>query len=175
MSNEQDRACLCTFTFADGRRCQLPQAPDDMGLCYFHAQKFRQRLSAQEAGRQISEFLNTDILTACDLNSAFASLFSATAQGVIKPKTAASLAYLGQLMLQTQRLAKQEFLEAFKERWPKIVQESNTFAKPEPSTPDSSDSTAPDDSRPDQQDDPAQDDSAAAAPHPGPLALNKVM
>src|ERR1700690_1470826 len=102
MSKEssKDRASLCTFTFSDGRRCNLPQSADDMGLCYFHAQKFNNRGRAQAAGQEISQFLNTDILTACDLNSAFATLFAATAQGLIKPKTTATLAYLGQLMLQ---------------------------------------------------------------------------
>src|SRR5258708_30296043 len=33
-------------------------------------------------------------------------------------------------MLQTQRLAKQEFLEAFNDRWPKIVHESIVFNEP---------------------------------------------
>jgi hypothetical protein len=51
-------------------------------------------------------------------------------------------------MLQTQRLAKQEFLEAFDERWPKVVQEAQSF----PSAPDSSDSIAPADSCPESQD-----------------------
>jgi hypothetical protein len=83
-----------------------------MGLCCFHPQKHRQRITAHEAGRPISPFLDTNILTACDLNSAFAAHFAATAQGYIKPKTTATLGYLGQLMLQTQRFAKQEFLEA---------------------------------------------------------------
>jgi hypothetical protein len=132
MSNDQDHRCTCVFFFADGRRCQLPQSPDDAGLCYFHAQKFRDRITAQEAGRQISEFLNTDVLTASDLNSAFTTLFSATARGFIKPKTTAALTYLGQLMLQTQRLAKQEFLESFEDRWPTVVQESVTFNPPDP-------------------------------------------
>ena len=130
MSNNQDRPCTCVFFFADGRRCQLPPTPDDMGLCYFHANKFRDRINSEEAGRQISEFLQTDILTACDLSSAFATLFSATALGYIKPKTAAALTYLGNLMLQTQRLAKEEFLGTFQDRWPKVVQESPAFNPP---------------------------------------------
>ena len=132
MSINQDRTFTCVHFFADGRRCQLPPSADDMGLCYFHAKKFRNRLDSQEAGRQISQFLETDILTACDLSSTFASLFSATAQGWIKPKTAATLTYLGRLMLQTQKLAKQEFLESFDDRWPKIVDEAPAFNPPEP-------------------------------------------
>ena len=132
MSINQDRPCTCMFFFADGRRCQMPPSADDMDLCYFHAKKYRDRLTAQEAGQQINEFLSSDILTACDLSAALATLFSATSLGLIKPKTAIALTYLGNLMLQTQRLAKDEFLESFKDRWPKIVQESICFNEPAP-------------------------------------------
>jgi hypothetical protein len=171
MTKNQDRTDLCHFVFTDGRRCQLPQALDDMGLCYFHAQKYRQHITAQEVGRQIAGFLDTDILTACDLNSAFATLFAATAQGYIKPKTTASLTYLGQLMLQTQRLAKQEFLAAFDEKWPKVVQEAQSFAPPAPDPSNPADPAKP---SPETQVEPAQNDSATsdpAIPHP----LTKIM
>jgi hypothetical protein len=137
MSINKDRPCTCMFFFADGRRCQMPPSADDMDLCYFHAKKYRDRLTAQEAGQQINEFLSSDILTACDLTAALATLFSATSLGLIKPKTTVALAYLGQLMLQTQKLAKQEFLESFDDRWPKIVQESICFNEPAtPPTPE---------------------------------------
>jgi hypothetical protein len=130
MSINQDRPCTCAFFFADGRRCQLPPSADDMGLCYFHAKKYRDRITAQEAGQQINEFLSSDILTACDLSAALTTLFSATALGLIKPKTTFALTALGQLMLQTQRLAKEEFLQSFNDRWPKIVHESIVFNEP---------------------------------------------
>jgi hypothetical protein len=128
MSIEQDDSNRCYFTFADGRRCKLPQFPDDMGLCYVHAKKSHEHRIAQEAANHITSLLNTDILTASDLSSAFATLFSAGAHGLIKPRAVASLAYLGQLMLQTQRLAKQEFLETYTGGWPKVVHESPNFS-----------------------------------------------
>src|SRR5258708_13747105 len=111
MSINQDRPCTCMFSFADGRRCQMPPSADDMGLCYFHAKKFQNRLNAQEAGQQINEFLSSDILTACDLSAALATLFSATAMGLIKPKTTVALTYLGHLMLQTQNLPRQQLAQ----------------------------------------------------------------
>ncbi len=135
MSNNQDRHDTCAFFFADGRRCQLPPSADDMGLCYFHAKKYRDRINAQDAGQQINEFLSSDILTACDLGAALATLFSATSLGLIKPKTTIALTYLGQLMLQTHKLAKQEFLLSFNDPWPKIVRESICFNEPEPEVP----------------------------------------
>ena len=127
MPNHSDRANLCHFTFADGRRCTMPEFPDEMGLCYYHGQKVRERRDAREAGRQIAEFLDTDVLTATDLNSTLSSLFAATVQGYIKPKMAASLTYLANLMLQTQRLAKEEYMDAFEDPWAEVVAHSNTF------------------------------------------------
>jgi hypothetical protein len=130
MSINQDRPCTCMFYFADGRRCQMPPSADDIDLCYFHAKKHRDHLSAQEAGLQINEFLSSDILTACDLSAALRTLFSATALGLIKPKATIALTYLGNLMLQTQKLAKQEFVQSFDDRWSKIVKESIVFNEP---------------------------------------------
>jgi len=132
MSTNQDRPCTCMFVFADGRRCQMPPSADDIDLCYFHAKKHFDRISSQEAGLQINEFLSRDILTACDLSAALSTLFSAAALGLIKPKTTVALTYLGNLILQTQKLAKQEFVNAFDDPWPKIVRESVVFNEPEP-------------------------------------------
>jgi len=125
--SSKDRSNLCIFTFADGRQCTQPQSPDDEGLCYFHARKFIDQRRAQMAGKDIARLLDADITTACDLNAVFCALFSATAQGYLKPKTAHTLAYLGQLLLQTQRLAKEEFLQTFSKDWTDVVWESPTF------------------------------------------------
>ncbi|HET7106884.1 MAG TPA: hypothetical protein VFI38_08745 [Candidatus Acidoferrum sp.] len=135
MSINQDRPCTCMFVFADGRRCQMPPSADDMDLCYFHARKHRDHLAAQEAGLQINDFLGRDILTACDLSAALVTLFSATSLGLIKPKTTIALTYLGNLMLQTHKLAHAEFVRAFDDPWPKIVRESIVFNEPVPEEP----------------------------------------
>ena len=132
MSINQDRPCKCMFFFADDLRCQMPPSADDMGLCYFHAKKHSDHISAQEAGVQINEFLSRDILTACDLSAALSTLFSVAALGLIKPKTTVALTYLSQLMLQTQKLARQEFVQSFDDTWPKIVRESVVFNEPDP-------------------------------------------
>ena len=170
MSINQDRPCTCVFFFADGRRCQLPPSADDMGLCYFHAKKYHDRITAQEAGQQINEFLSSDILTACDLSSALATLFSATAMGLIKPKTTVALTYLGQLMLQTQRLAKQEFLQSFNDPWPKIVKESIVFNEPAPPPESPAESPQLTDTLP--SEDPSADSSNTG---PQPLPNRKIM
>src|SRR5712692_8706218 len=100
--SSKDRLTLCTFTFADGRRCRTPRQPAVAGqpghphLCFFHARKEAQARAADQVGRDVSGFLSGSYLSACDLNSALARLFAAVAQGNIKPRTAATLAYLGQ-------------------------------------------------------------------------------
>jgi Dam-replacing family len=122
---------LCYFTYADGRRCTLPQFPDDMGLCYHHREKRQAYLQSREAGRQVSLCLDTDILTACDLSRTLSALFAATAQGYMKPKLASSLAYLAQLMLQTHKLATEEYLETFERDWQDVVYEAPAFTHAE--------------------------------------------
>jgi hypothetical protein len=110
----EDRVSLCTFTFADGRRCRTPHHSGHPHLCYFHARKEAQALAAEQAGRDISVCLSSGrYLSACNLSIALGRLFSAVAQGHIKPKTAKTLAYLGQTLLQTIRVAQHEYINAF--------------------------------------------------------------
>ena len=90
----KDRANLCAFAFADGRQCRTPRRTGHPHLCYFHAQKEAEALAAKQAGEDISSFLSTNLLSACDLSSPMARPFSAVAQGQIKPKVASTLAYL---------------------------------------------------------------------------------
>ncbi len=35
----QDRASLCTFTLADGRRCRTPRSGSHPHFCFYHARK----------------------------------------------------------------------------------------------------------------------------------------
>jgi hypothetical protein len=162
------------FVFADGRRCQKPPSADDMDLCYFHAKKYRDHLNAQEAGQQINQFLSSDILTACDLTAALATLFSATSLGLIKPKTTIALTYLGQLMLQTQKLARQEFVQSFDDSWPKIVRESIVFN--EPATPPAPEAPTTQPTNPilTPANDPPSDDPNPDPTHSEPIPFRKI-
>jgi len=51
----------------------------------------------QQVGRDVSSFLSGSYLSACDLSSALARVFSAVAEGHVKPRTASTLAYLARL------------------------------------------------------------------------------
>jgi hypothetical protein len=128
----QDRADLCTFTFADGRQCRSPRA--SMGtprssthlyLCTFHARKEAQAQAADKLGREVSYFFSGEYLSACDLSIALGRLFPAVVQGHIKPKTASTLAYLAQTLVQTIQLAQHEFTNACGNKyWEETVRES---------------------------------------------------
>ena len=104
---------LCAFAFADGRQCRTPRCSGHLHFCYFHAQKEAESLAAQQVGEDISRFLPTKLLTACDLGAAMSRLFCAVAQGQIKPKVASTLAYLAQTMLQSIPIAQHEYIESF--------------------------------------------------------------
>ena len=107
------RISLCTFTFADGRRCRTPRAAMHQHLCTYHARKDAQARAAEKVGREIAYDLSGDFITANDLCSAIGHLFSAVAQGHIKPKTANTLAYLGQTMVQAVQLSRDEYIETY--------------------------------------------------------------
>ena len=125
---------LCAFTFANGHRCRMPRRQDHACLCFFHARKEAQSLAAENAGEEIAGFLSGAYVSACDLNSALARLFVAVAQGHIKPKTASTLAYLGQTLVQALHLAQHEYINAFgTDSWRRTVRSS--FAPPAPPSP----------------------------------------
>ena len=132
----KDRASLCSFTFADG--CRTPLHSGHPHLCYSHARvdrfavtksKEAQVRAADEMGRDISSFLSGSYLSACDLSSAMGRLFTAVAQGQVKPRTASTLAYLGQTIVQSIHLAQHEYINAFgTTHWRETVRSSFTPA-----------------------------------------------
>jgi len=133
VNHKKDRSRLCAFTFADGRQCRTPRRSGHQHLCYFHGQKEAESLAAKQAGKDISSFFFANLLTACDLSAAMARLFSAVAQGQIKPKVASTLAYLSQTMLQSIPIAQHEYCEAFgSDTWRKAVRSSFTPSAPAP-------------------------------------------
>ena len=119
------RASLCSFTFADGRRCRTPRAAHPY-LCAFHARKDAQALAAEAAGKDIAYHLSGSYVSACDLSSALGRLFSAVAQGQLKPKTASTLAYLGQTLVQVLPIAQDEYINAYgTDYWRDTIRESH--------------------------------------------------
>ena len=142
------RASLCSFTFTDGRQCRTPRAAHPY-LCTFHARKDAQALAAEAAGKDIAYHLSGAFVSACDLSSALGRLFSAVAQGQLKPKTASTLAYLGQTLVQALPLAQHEYINAFgTDSWRDTIrtaheQTADHFADPTDPAPDSTQAPSP--------------------------------
>ena len=138
----KDRASLCCFSFAGGRQCRTPRSPAHPHFCVLHARKEAQATAAIKAGNDISSYLNNNnYLSACDLSLALGQLFSCVAQGLIKPKTAATLAYLGQTLVQSIPIACHEYTNAFgTDSWRRTIRSS--FAPP-PAPPESAPQPAP--------------------------------
>ena len=125
----ETRSSACTFTFTDGRRCRMPRSNRHACLCGYHARKEAQTLAGDHAARQIAHCLSGQYVSACDVSAALARLFAAVAQGQINPKTAATLAYLGQTIVQTLHLSQHEFINAFgPDAWRHNIRSS--FASP---------------------------------------------
>jgi hypothetical protein len=147
-NRSKDRASLCSFTFVDGRRCRTPRRAGHPYLCAFHARKEAQALAGQEAAQEIAYHLSGSYVSACDLSSALGRLFSAVAQGQIKPKTASTLAYLGQTLVQTLHLAENEYIQAFgTNSWRETIRTSHNqsadHASPAPQPPKTDDESTP--------------------------------
>src|SRR5882672_3478298 len=124
---------LCAFTFADGRHCRTPRCSGHLHFCYFHAQKEAESLAAQQVGQDISRFLPTKLLTACDLGAAMSRLFCAVAQGQVKPKVAGTLAYLAHTMLQSIPIAQDEYIHSFDTNaWRREIRSSFNVPAPQP-------------------------------------------
>jgi membrane protease YdiL (CAAX protease family) len=50
----EDRASLCSFTFANGHHCRMPRSPRHLYLCTFHARKEAQSQAGQQVGLDLA-------------------------------------------------------------------------------------------------------------------------
>jgi len=154
-NRSKDRSSLCSFMFVDGRHCRIPRQLGHPYLCAFHARKDAQALAGEAAGKDIAYHLSGSFVSACDLSSALGRLFSAVAQGHVKPKTASTLAYLGQTLVQTLPLAQHEYINAYgTNSWRETIRTSHE---------QSADHTSPDPQSP-----PAPEPEPDPAPDPAP-------
>ncbi len=109
----KDRVSLCMFSFADGRRCRAPRTGKNPHFCFDHAQKEARARTAETLGKDLAYFFSGDYLSACDLSTALGRLIPAVLRGDVKPRTARTVAYLAQTLLQTIRMSQDEHINAF--------------------------------------------------------------
>ncbi len=109
----QDRASLCLFRFSDGRRCLTPRSSRHHQFCVFHARKEAQAKAADDLGNDLSFVFSGEYVSACDLSVALARIIPDVARGHVKPRTATTIAYLAQTLVQTMHLSQNEYIQAF--------------------------------------------------------------
>jgi hypothetical protein len=121
----KDRASLCQFTFADGRRCRTPRVRNHPHFCFAHAKKEAKVRATESLGKDLAYFFSGDYLSACALSTALARLIPAVVRGDVKPRTARTVAYLAQTLLQTIHISQHEYCEAFgPDTWRKSIRNS---------------------------------------------------
>jgi hypothetical protein len=123
--NAKDRVSLCSFTFSDGRRCRTPRTRNNPRFCPYHAQEEARARTAQKLGKDLDYFFSGDYLSACDLSTALARLIPAVVRGDVKPKTARTVAYMAQTLLQAIHISEHEYINAFgTDAWREAVRNS---------------------------------------------------
>ena len=123
--SKKDRVPLCLFTFSDGRRCRTPRVATHPHFCHYHAQKEAQSLATQKLSNELTYFFSGSYLAACDLSTALSRIIPAVIRGDVKPKTARTVAYLAQTLLQSIRVSQHEFINAYSsDSWRNAVRDS---------------------------------------------------
>jgi hypothetical protein len=99
---------LCKFTFTDGRRCTMPSHPDFNGFCRSHGTNHRRTQYREDD--LVNELASPagDFITQIDINHVLGKLFEALAANRVSPRRAATLAYIGHLLMQSQNGARRE-------------------------------------------------------------------
>ena len=114
-----------------------PQPPH---FCFYHAQKEARARAAETLGKDLAYFFSGDYLSACDLSTALSRLIPAVVRGDVKPRTARTVAYLAQTLLQTIRMSQDEHINAFGTNyWRETIrtshEQSADHTSPEPQSP----------------------------------------
>jgi hypothetical protein len=109
----EDRVSLCMFSFADGRRCRTPRLRNHPHFCYDHAEKEARARVAQSLGTDLARYFSGEYLSACDLSTALGCLIPSVVRGDVKPRTARTVAYMAQTLLQSIHISQHEYCQAF--------------------------------------------------------------
>ena len=123
----------CCFESGDGRRCRMVRSPVHPKLCLFHARDEQQLLESHRLGAEISDSLTGNFMTATDINHVLGKLFTALAQRRIPRRNAATLAYIGHLMLFSLPSLKKEYDFCYKfENWQDMLNRSTRLSNSSP-------------------------------------------
>jgi hypothetical protein len=82
-------------------------------FCFEHARKESQARSARKLASELAYCFSGDYLSANDLSVALGRLLPAVLKGDVRPRTAGTIAYLAQTLVQTIQVAQHEYINAF--------------------------------------------------------------
>lgn len=102
----------CQFFSTDNRRCRMPRWHAHPAYCLHHARREQQLLETERVADELLPLTGT-FRTAHDVNMVLGNLFTALAQNRIPPGTAATLAYIGSLLLHTLPRIPREVADAY--------------------------------------------------------------
>ena len=127
---------FCQFAFSDNRQCRMLRHKNHASLCLFHAHAEHQLLESHRLGAEMAATFTGDFLTAADINHVMGKVFTALAQNRIPQRTAATLAYLGQVMLLSLPMAKNEtkFVYSY-EAWMDFINNGIRLSNSRPPSP----------------------------------------
>lgn len=136
-NDSEDRASLCAFTFADGRRCRLPRPSSNSEYCLHHLRKLRNLHEQDDTARRIARPLVGEVIAPSCLNFAVARLFAAVVEGRISPRTANTLTNLSKVLLKTIPLAQRELLQTTHNpaAWDDVVRQIYNLPDPDAAPP----------------------------------------
>lgn len=121
----------CNFSYSDGRRCRMSRSSRHPSLCHYHARIEQHYLEAQQLGAEISTTLTGHFHSAADINHVLGKVFTALAQGRIPRRTAATLMWGCQLMLQSLPALKDETKFRYTyETWSRLINRARPLSPP---------------------------------------------
>ena len=177
---KHDRVSLCSFTFSDGRRCRTPRVRNHPHFCFYHAQKHARARTAKKLAKDLTYFFSGEYLSACDLSTAMARLIPAVVRGDVKPKTAHTVAYLVQTLVQAIHIAQHEYTNAFgTDGWRKAirnaVRQNSNYRFPPPPESNESDHSESLQLQPQPQPQPAAAALARPGIYPHPVGRGEIL
>ena len=100
-SNSQSDASVCLRQFSDGRRCRMLRKRGHPSLCVFHAREEQQLTEKDKLASELASLGARGIIDSAEVARVITKIFNALARNRISPRSAATLGYLGQLLLQS--------------------------------------------------------------------------
>jgi hypothetical protein len=96
---------LCRFAFADGRHCALPAHSHRDGLCPPHFAALNRQTKPRNPARRLSR-LSSNPLSEAEVLQIISDLKGAIASQTISPNKAATMTYIGNVLLSCLRASK---------------------------------------------------------------------